>query len=451
MSLLNHDTENYSDLALDSQRYRLAIYSMFANIFSKAGLMLVMVLSVNLTLPYLGTDKFGIWMTIASFSSMLIFLDMGLGNALTNRVAHQAVSKNKKKLNSTISGGVGLLAIVCVFICSLTIFVSLMIPWESVIKTDAYIGYNYLRDSILVFCVFFSMSIFSLGVQKVFHGLQKAYVAHTVNFIFSLLSIVTLFVATHFKADISYLLISTLGVQSFNGFFLLLVLYNKKLFSFHNILINSLIEKRYLFRVGGLFLLLQLGTMASVGADSLIISSVAGASLVAVYNIGQRLFQFVSQPIAIFNSPFWGAYADAYHRKHKEFIRKTLLKSVIFSFLFSLILGAVLLLFSSEIIYIWTKGSIEISINIVFCFFLWVVFESTANSLAMFMNGCDIIKPQVFATISLVIVTLPLKIYILSRYGLESMILAFLIFFVFNLIFWYGLVFRKKILSKLLG
>jgi len=44
-------------------------------------------------------------MTIASFVGMLTFLDLGVGNALTNKVAEAAAQDNAESLRRTISGG----------------------------------------------------------------------------------------------------------------------------------------------------------------------------------------------------------------------------------------------------------------------------------------------------------------------------------------------------------
>ncbi len=82
----------------------------------------VMLLSIRWTLPYLGEERFGVWMTVSSFATMLVVLDLGIGNALTNHAAHAAAKDNPDVLKKTISGSLGFLFIVSVimgFILSL--------------------------------------------------------------------------------------------------------------------------------------------------------------------------------------------------------------------------------------------------------------------------------------------------------------------------------------------
>jgi len=43
--------------------------------------------TVPLTLNYLGSEHYGLWMTISSVSVMLGFADLGIGNGVLNAVA----------------------------------------------------------------------------------------------------------------------------------------------------------------------------------------------------------------------------------------------------------------------------------------------------------------------------------------------------------------------------
>ena len=83
---------------MEDERYRLANLAAIANIISRIFSAGSMILAIRLSAPYLGEERFGIWMTIVSFITMLTFLDMGAGNALTNKVAHAAVKKNPQHL-----------------------------------------------------------------------------------------------------------------------------------------------------------------------------------------------------------------------------------------------------------------------------------------------------------------------------------------------------------------
>ena len=55
---------------------------------AKGATLAAMLISVPLTLGYLGPERFGLWMTVAAVIAMLGFADFGLGNGILNAASH---------------------------------------------------------------------------------------------------------------------------------------------------------------------------------------------------------------------------------------------------------------------------------------------------------------------------------------------------------------------------
>ena len=214
--------------------------------------MAVMLLSVNWTISYLGTERFGIWMTIASFASMLTFLDLGVGNALVNHIAENAAQDKPIELEKSISGGLGFLGLIGVAVTVLLLLLAAFLPWAAVIKVaDPQLVFE-TRRSAMLFALLFGFYLFTSGIQRVFGGLQRAFEGHFVAAISSLLAIMALWVAAKSKADVTVLLAATLGIQSLAGFPLLLLLFLRKQISIREIRTSTRIEGSKLLRAGGL-------------------------------------------------------------------------------------------------------------------------------------------------------------------------------------------------------
>ena len=217
------------------ERYRRAAWSTISNLLSKGLAMAVMLLSVNWTISYLGAERFGIWMTIASFASMLTFLDLGVGNALVNHIAENAAQDKPVELEKSISGGLGFLGLIGVAVTVLLLLLAAFLPWEAVIKVaDPQLVFE-TRRSAMLFALLFGFYLFTSGIQRVFGGLQRAFEGHLVAAISSLLAIMALWVAAKSKADVTILLAATLGIQSLAGFPLLLLLFLRKQISIKEI------------------------------------------------------------------------------------------------------------------------------------------------------------------------------------------------------------------------
>lgn len=430
-----------------AERYRLAAWSVLANILSKSVALLLMVLSVKLTLPYLGAERFGIWMTIASFAGILTFLDLGVGNALTNHVAHAASHDDHSALQRSISGGLGFLLLLSIGVGGGLIILAKLLPWTSIIKVNNPVLHNEIQRACILFAGLFGLNLFTSGIQRVFAGLQQAFTAHLAVATSSLIALPLLWYAVSQQADIPTLLFITFGSQSFSGLLLLLLLTKRKLFTLSEICSAIHAEKNTLLHTGGLFFILQIGTMVNWGADNLIISSTLGATQVAIYSVTQRLFQFVSQPLAMINTPFWVAYADAHARGDKDFIRTNLINSLKLTTTLSAALGIIAIAIGPSAITIWTSHKINVSISLIIAFFFWTLCETTGNAFAMFLNGCNIAKPQVLTVITLISIAIPTKIIFIRSHGILGMLSSYTITYLVIVLGMYGLIFKKQLQS----
>jgi O-antigen/teichoic acid export membrane protein len=408
-----------------------------------------MVLSVSLTLPYLGSQRFGIWMTIASFSGMLTFLGMGVGNALTNLVAKRSAAAEVDALRRTISGGLGLLLLVGLAVALGLYGLADWLPWSRMIKTTDPVFLSEAQQAGKIFALLFGLNLFTTGIQSVFAGLQRTFEVHLVNAVGSAMALGALWLVSQAQAGLQGLLLATLGVQTLASLTLLVVLTNRRLLSIVRIRFAIKSEASGLFRTGGLFFVLQIGTMVGWGSDALIISSALGPASVAIYSVAVRLFQFVTQPLAIMNAPLWGAYVDAYAKGDVRFIKSTLKASLLFTVGAASAAGLLLFLIGPWVLTYWTGGAIVVPQMLLGLVAVWTVFDCCGVALGMFLNGLHIVKQQVIVVIAFCVLVLPLKIFGASQIGLLAIPLAAITAYAATHVLFYGFVFFPQIQYKL--
>jgi len=434
-----------------NERYRRAALSVFANGVNRGMGMLVMVMSVAITVPYLGAERFGVWMTIASFAGLLTFLDLGVGNALTNRVARQAAQEDAFLLCQTISGGLAFLAVIGMAMAVVLSLLAVWLPWNVLIKVHHPDLLVETRQTALCFAVLFGINIFTSGIQRVFAGLQRSFEGHYAATLGAIAAAAGLWIAATQRAGIPVLLIVMLGSQISANLLLLAVLSRRNQFRFSRIVPAAWNEVPFLFRTGGVFFVLQIGFMVGWGIDSLIISSVLGAVQVAVYSVAQRLFQFVSQPLAIMNAPLWGAYADAHARKDHRFIGRTLRNSMMITLCFAMIGSLAILTMNEWLVAKWTSGKVMVPFALIGLFAIWSVMESCGHAFAMFLNGAGVIKPQMSVVLFFVVLSLPLKWIGVHHLGILAIPLATLAAYLITHVGLYATVFRQHIRAVIRG
>src|ERR1035438_6179081 len=75
------------DHARGTERNRRAVLTGAVATFARAVQVGTSLITVPLTLKYLGNERFGLWMTISSVLAMASFADFGVGNGVLSKVA----------------------------------------------------------------------------------------------------------------------------------------------------------------------------------------------------------------------------------------------------------------------------------------------------------------------------------------------------------------------------
>lgn len=433
----------------EAERYRRVMLTVLANAMSKGLAMVVMVLGVALTLPYLGAERFGMWATVAGFAGLLAVLDLGVGNALTNHVAERASTRDVPSVRQAISGGLGVLLLLGTFVAIALCLVASAIPWDRVMLLRDPVLIVEARQTGMLFAILFGLSLFTNGIHRIFAGLQRGFESHLVSALGSLLAAVGIWCAAEAQAGISVLLAITLGSQIGSSLLLMILLTRRDLLSRRGLPNAIRREAPLLFRTGGLFFILQIGIMVGWGSDGLIISSTLGAAQVAVYGVTQRLFQFVVQPLAVLNAPLWAAYADAHVRGDKAFVTRTFKRSMLLTA--GVATGGVCALaaLSQWLLAQWTGGTVEIPPAFIYMFAIWTVLEAIGNAFAMFLNGSFIVRQQVIVVLVFTLAALPMKILGVQMLGIIAIPLISAGVYLIVTVGFYGVLFRPRLRAVL--
>jgi len=411
--------------------------------------MVLMVLTIHQTTSYLGAERFGVWATFASLAAMLSFMDLGIGNALINRVALSTAADDSHALRHAICGGIGWLALVGVLMWLGLAVLANFVPWTTLFKlSNPGLG-GEARSAALIFSGLFGLHLLSSGLLKVLIGQQRSFEAHTISTLGALVACATTWWATELRFGVPSLLMAGFGVQSLAGLVVMPILHRRGWLVFGQMWARMLEERKVLWRIAPLFLVLQIGTMIGWGSDSFLLASFGGASQVAAFAVVQRLFQFASQPVAMLNAPLWAAYADAHARFDTAFMRKTLRHSALISVSGGAALALALLLLGPLIISYWTQGAVAAPWTLLALIAAWTVLDVGGTVFGTYLNGAGIVREQVAVVLSFCAVALPLKVLAIILAGASGMVAATIVAYLLTVVGLYGTVFRRRVLGPL--
>lgn len=434
----------------EERHYRVRL-SMLANLASKGSGLLVLILGVSQTIGYLGAERFGAWMTLASLSALLAFLDLGIANALVNRVAAASV-QGREALRQVISGGLGFLAVIGLLISLALHGLALVLPWDQLVKVSDPAITAEVRTAAVLMAWLFGFSMLSTGFQRIFFGLQATHLPYLLSAVTNVLVLALLWHMTHLHAGITVLLLVTFGLQVLMPLLLLLWLLKAHLLLPLGQWWGAIGEaRRTLLHTGLIFLVLQIGSMLFFGLDSLILSSHQGAAAASEYAVAQRLFMFIAIPLMTFNAPYWGAYAEAIARGDQAFVQRTLRRNLTLTLLVSASCALVAVAVGGWAINTWTHGVIQTSVLVLVLFGLLTVIDTTGNALAMFLNGSGIMKPQLGSVLILCAIALPAKFALVDNFGVAGIVFASVVSYVLSVHVYYGIFLRRRLFADVLA
>jgi O-antigen/teichoic acid export membrane protein len=433
----------------DAERYRLAAWTVAANVFARSAGLVLMVASIRLTTHYLGDERFGVWAVFSSLIAMLSFADLGIGNAMVNRVAAVRLSPDSTALTRAISGGIGLLIVVGGAVAMLLWLLAGAIDWGRLLKLSNVAVAQEARSTAMLFALVFGANLVANGLLKALIGQQRGFEAHLITLLAAALACGTLWLASDRQADVPTLLGATFGVQTAITLLAALRLAQRGQLKVKGLAGAVRAERAPLLGIGALFFALQIGTMVGWGADALILGSVAGAAHVAAFAIAQRLFQLVTQPLAMLNAPLWAAYADAVAHADGAFLRRTFVRSLVTSFVLSTLLSIVLWLAAPVLLPWWTRGTVTVSPVLIALAAVWAVLEATGTALATYLNGVNIVRQQLAVVALFCVFGVPLKIIAALQFGAPGLLAATITAYVLTTLVPFMTVFRTAIFAPM--
>lgn len=431
--------------AAATRRTRLASMAMAANLLALASASLLAFFTVRWTLPYLGKDRFGMWMTLASLAGMMSIADLGIGNALVSRVAATRAD-SRRACADAITGGLGLLAGLAVGFAVLIGAFAWVIPWHRVFSLPAESeAVCEFRQGATLFGPIFGVFLLAGGVRKVYEGLQQGFVVHLASAGASLCALAALWDASNRQLGIPWLFGVTFGVTNACLLFLLVPLFAKGLLQRERMLAAIRSEHRQLLHVGGMYLVLQFGSLAMSGSEAFLISIMSGPGAVASFAIVQRFFQYVATPARLINAPMWGAYADAHARHDTDYIRRCLSRLVLGTGGGTLVLVVGAVIMAPWLIPAWTKGAEKADMALVAVYGIWTLLDCAFLPLIVYMNGIGLVRPQAACTIFSLFTYYPAKIAALAYGGVVAMVWTTVGFYLFNAVIFYGVLYGREL------
>jgi O-antigen/teichoic acid export membrane protein len=414
------------------ERYRRAGLTAITSGVAKGISILAGLITIPLTLNYLGTERYGLWMTISSFVLIMGFADLGMGNGLINAISEANGKDDRQAALNYVSSGLFMLVGVGLLIILAFILAYPHVPWPTIFNIKSQLAITEAGPAVAVFVLIFAVNLPLGVVQRVQIGYQEGYYANIFQGLGSLLGFISLLVVIFFKAGLSWLVLALVGGPALAALINWLIHFNciqpwlrPKWRS-----ATSASSKKIL-QLGFLFFVLQLTGALAFASDNLVAAQILGPEAVTQYSVPMRMFNIIPVVMTMLMGPLWPAYGEAMARGEVGWIKKTLIISLLITFLLVALPSLLFVLFGVKLVHLWVGPGVTPSFWLLAGLGLWTLMQALGNTLAMFLNGISIIRFQIICASLFGVGALLLKIFLTHIIGLPGLVWGTIIAYTF--------------------
>src|SRR5450432_839955 len=431
--LLPRDPANLDEHARGSERNRRAVLTGGAATLARIVQIGTSLVTVPLTLKYLGNERFGLWMTISSVLAMAAFADFGVGNGVLNTVAKAFGEDDMEGVRRAVSSGFAVLNSIAALLLLLFFAIYRFVNWADFFRVVSPQARLEAGPALAVFATCFALNISMDVVQRVQLGLQQGYRYGLWQLCGSITGFIGVLGGIWLHVSLPVLVVAIAGAPIFATalntihFFDLV---RPDLRPSRDLVSRDVISQ--IARLGGFFFILQVAVAISYSADNFIIARMLGAVRVPEYSIPQRMFALITMMSAMLVAPLWPAYGEAISRGDTRWVRRTLSRSLLLVFSSTFLVSGTLFLLSRRLMFWWVGPHINPPTVLLLGLAVWTVIDSCGNTLAMFLNGASIMRFQIVVVTLFGVACVSTKLVLVHRYGIAaipwSTIVTYLLF-----------------------
>ncbi|WP_339923295.1 oligosaccharide flippase family protein [uncultured Cyclobacterium sp.] len=350
---------------------------------------------IPLTINYVNSSQYGIWLTISSIIGWFSFFDIGLTHGLRNKFAEAKAKGDTATAQIYVSTTYAILALIFSGLWILFLLLNPYLSWTKMLNLSATIEPE-LSLLVIIVVTYFCLSFILKVINAIILADQEPAKASLIDAIPQILSLGIIFVLLRTtEGSLVYLGIALCLSPIITLISANIILFRKKYKKYKPRF--SKIDFSYakgLFNLGLTFFVIQFAVVVQLETANILISRNFGPAEVTSFNIVYKFFSILSMVFIIFVTPFWSASTEAYFNKDLEWIKNGIRKYNYLNVLVFLV-SVFMLIFSNNFYELWLgKGKVDISFSLSFWGFIFVNTHIFGLKYVIFLNGISALRIQ---------------------------------------------------------
>jgi O-antigen/teichoic acid export membrane protein len=401
--------KKYLNISLSNRSSRANFHTILSVLFRGGSIFLQFAL-IPLTINYISSDTYGVWLTISSLVGWVAMFDVGIANGLKNKLSESLAQQNFEKARIYVSTTYVIITLIAVVLMCGYFAAASFVNWQSVFNSK-FIPEKNLYNVVSIVSVFFLLKFITDIINTVSASFQMISVSSILVFLSNLcltLSVWLLTITT--KSNLLLLAFFLSAIP-----FIVSLCANLYLFYKHFKIVRPSIkyldfkQSSSIISLGSQFFILQIVSLVIFQTDNILIAQLFHPSDVTDFNVAYKYYSIITIVFTLILAPYWSAFTEAYFTKDLNWISKTMEKLFKYWFI-SLIFLVIMLIFVDYIIELWIGNKVKIPLNLSLSICFYVAISNWNSILASFLNGVGKIRIQIFIAMIVGVFNIPLSL-----------------------------------------
>jgi O-antigen/teichoic acid export membrane protein len=408
------------------ERYRRAGLTASTSYIAKGLTLLMGIVSVPLTVHYLGAERYGVWLTISSLLLWVALTDFGLaGNALINVLSEATGNDDKVSARHYAASAFWGLVAIAVIVGAVFIIAFSSIPWRAVFRVSDATSTGELETTCALVMMLFVINLPLNLLRSLYNAHQDGYVANIWGIASGVISLLGLIVVTRFHGGLPQLVIAVSGLPA------LVLLAN----TYHAFVLRypwlapapSAVRwtcVRRLLKLGGKYTIMQLAALGIYQSQAMIITQMLGPAQVVIFVVTYKVVALPVDLAYMGTVPFMSAFGEAKARRDWNWIKGAFKNGMFASVALGMPLAAALALAAKPLILIWAGPSAVPDTYLVLWLFIYTAVGVCLMMPGHLLTGVERLEPLALSIILCALGCIVLGVLFAPWWGLSGVAFA---------------------------
>ena len=409
-------------IARRSGRTRRTTAAALGGLGSRLVAVLVSLVSIPLTVGYLGQERYGVWITLGTLTAWLTVADLGLGNALTTRVAEAYGARRPETARAVIATTFWVLVVVAACLAVVAALAWVSVDWGAFFKVTTLSARAEVGGAVALALAFFVLGFPSAVVPRILLAYQRGAIANGWQALGSIASLVALVLVIQTRGGLPWLVAALAGAPVAVSLASAIWLFRSQPELSPAPRYYDRATLRSVGSTGLRFFIIQIAALVLFQSDNLVIAGALGAKEVSGYSIAYRLFGYLVIMQGLVLTPLWPAFTEAAAAKDMDWVRRVFQRALSASLGLGVPAVIALMIGSRWLIQKWTGQSFDLPTSVIVLVALWTLMSIFGNVYATLMNALDHTTFQAAGGIIMATLNLVLSIMWVRTYGVAGVI-----------------------------